>query len=335
MENLAVIGAGSWGTALAGSLARRGRQTRIWAYEPEVAEAINRQRENPVYLPGFSLPETLVASCDPEEVLRGATVVLSVVPSHVARTVWTTMGPHLPAEAVLVSASKGIEEDTALLMHEVLSDTVAGLVPERFACLSGPSFAKEVIQDLPCAVAVAAASDGTARRVQLALAGPSFRVYTTDDVVGTEMGGALKNVVAIAVGASDGLGLGLNARAALITRGLAEITRAAVAAGAQPLTLAGLAGVGDLVLTCTGDLSRNRYVGEELGKGRTLKAILEGMRMVAEGVRTTRSALLMNRRLKVDLPITEQVHAMLYEDRPPAKVTAQLMGRRLRSEREF
>jgi len=334
-EHIAVVGAGSWGTALAGCLARRGLPVRLWAYEPEVAAAINEQHENPVFLSGFRLPESLTATNDGAEALHGATLVLSVVPSHVVRSVWTSLEPHLPADAVLVSASKGIEGGTCQLMNAVLDDVIPDLGAARFACLSGPSFAREVIQDKPCAVVVASADEDTARRVQVCMSGPTFRIYTTDDVVGTEMGGALKNVVAIAVGASDGLELGLNARAALITRGLAEITRVAVAAGANPLTLAGLAGVGDLVLTCTGALSRNRFVGEELGKGRSLGEILEGMRMVAEGVRTTRSAKELNRRLGVEMPITDQVHRMLYEDLPPAEATAGLLSRSLKSEREF
>lgn len=334
-EHVAVIGAGSWGTALAGYLAGTGARVKLWAWEDEVVAAVNQRRENTVFLPGFQLPETLVATNDGAEALDGASIVLSVVPSHVVREVWTTMAAHLADDAILVSASKGIEGTTCLLMNEVLTEVVPGLTAERFACLSGPSFAKEVIAGLPCAVTAAATSADTAARVQVCLSSPVFRVYTSDDVVGTEMGGALKNVAAIAVGASDGLGLGLNARAALITRALAEITRAAVAAGAEPLTLAGLAGVGDLVLTCTGSLSRNRSVGEELGKGRTLDAILDGMRMVAEGVRTTRSAMQLRDKLGVEMPITEQVHAMLYEGRPAAEATEQLMARRLKPEREF
>lgn len=338
-ERIAVIGAGSWGTALAGHAARLGLPVKIWAYEDEVAEAVNQRHENPVFLPGFPLPESLVATRDPAEALAGATLVLSVVPSHVVRTVWKNMASHLPRNALLVSASKGIEEGTCLLMHEVLAEVVPDLNPdlgrERFVCLSGPSFAKEVIQELPTAVVAASGSEAAARRVQVCLSCPTFRVYTTDDVTGTEIGGALKNVVAIAVGASDGLGLGTNARAGLITRGLAEITRIAVAHGAKPLTLSGLAGVGDLVLTCTGSLSRNRSVGEELGKGRRLDEILEGMHMVAEGVRTTRSTLELNERLKVEMPIAEEVYRMLYEDLSPAEATSRLMGRSLKFEREF
>jgi glycerol-3-phosphate dehydrogenase (NAD(P)+) len=334
-QRVAVIGAGSWGTALAAHLATLGRPVRLWAFEPEVAEAVNERHENPLFLAGFRLPPELRATTDGAEALDGATLVLSVMPSHVVRSVWERLGSHLAPDAVLVSASKGIEGGTCLMMHQVLAEVVPGLTPARFACLSGPSFAREVIAGLPCAVVAASEDEATARRVQVRVSGPTFRVYTTDDVVGTEMGGALKNVVAIAVGASDGLGLGLNARAALITRGLAEITRAAVAAGAQPLTLAGLAGMGDLVLTCTGALSRNRHVGEELGKGRRLPDILGGMRMVAEGVRTTRSTMELNARLGVEMPITEQVDGMLYRDLPPAEATAALMGRSLRSEREF
>lgn len=334
-ERIAVIGAGSWGTALAGHAARQGLPVKIWAYEAEVAEAVNQHRENPVFLPGFTLPESLVATLDPAEALADATLVLSVVPSHVVRSVWKNMASHLPENALLVSASKGIEEGTCLLMHEVLAEVVPHLDRERFVCLSGPSFAKEVIQELPTAVVAASESEAAARRVQVCLSCPTFRVYTTDDVTGTEIGGALKNVVAIAVGASDGLGLGTNARAGLITRGLAEITRIAVAHGAKPLTLSGLAGVGDLVLTCTGSLSRNRYVGEELGKGRHLDEILEGMHMVAEGVRTTRSTLELNDRLQVEMPIAEQVYRMLYEDLSPAEATSRLMGRSLKFEREF
>lgn len=334
-SHIAVIGAGSWGTALAGHLAGTGATVKLWAWETEVADAVNREHENTVFLPGFKLPDSLTATTDGAEALAGAPMVLSVVPSHVVREVWSTLGAHLAEGAILISASKGIEGETGLLMNEVLTEVVPGLTESRFACLSGPSFAREVIAGQPCAVAVAASSAETAAAVQVCLSSPVFRVYTTDDVVGTEMGGALKNVAAIAVGASDGLGLGLNARAALITRALAEITRAAVAAGAEPLTLAGLAGVGDLVLTCTGSLSRNRSVGEELGKGRSIDEILGGMRMVAEGVRTTRSAMQLRAKLGVEMPITEQVHAMLYEGRPAAEATEQLMSRRLKPEREF
>lgn len=335
IERIAVIGAGSWGTALAGHLAVLGRRVRLWAHEPEVAAAVNERRENPLFLPGARLPASLSATTDGAEALEDAKLVFSVMPSHVVRAVWERLGAHLPPGALLVSASKGIEGGTCRLMHEVLAEIVPGHTPSRFACLSGPSFAREVIAGQPCAVVAASPADASARRVQACLAGPRFRVYTTDDVVGTEMGGALKNVVAIAVGASDGLGLGLNARAALITRGLAEITRVAVAAGARPLTLAGLAGVGDLVLTCTGALSRNRHVGEELGKGRRLADILAGMRMVAEGVRTTRSAMELSARLGVEMPIAQQVDRMLYHDLAPAEATAALMGRSLRSECEF
>ncbi len=331
---LSVIGAGAWGTALAIHAARIGHDVTLWAYEQEVVASIEQRRTNDAFLPGFTLPPNVRATGDLADAVAASPVVLSVVPSHVVRTIWEQAAPALAPDAIVVSASKGIEEDSVKAMHTVIGEAVPGLGADRFACLSGPSFAKEVAADKPTAIVVAS-TEPTATRVQRLLSGPTFRVYTTHDVVGTEMGGALKNVMAIAVGASDGLGLGANARAGLITRGLAEITRAAVAAGADPLTLAGLAGVGDLVLTCTGDLSRNRGVGKALGEGRTREEIVDGMRMVAEGIKTTRSAHQLGARLGVEMPITAHVHAMLYEGLPAREAVARLMARSLKAENEF
>lgn len=333
-ETIGVLGAGSWGTALARHAGCSGFDVRIWAYEDDVADAINRQRENTTFLPGATLPDTVTATTDFEDAIADASIVLSVVPSHVVRSVWGEAGKFLRDDAVVVSASKGIEQDTMALVHEVIHDVVPGLDPSRLAALSGPSFAREVAEERLTAVAVASSLE-SAERVQRALSSRSLRVYTTEDVVGVEVGGALKNVMAIAVGTCDGLDLGTNARAALITRGLAEMTRVAVAKGGDPLTLAGLAGVGDLVLTCTGALSRNRGVGEALGRGETLDQILGGMRMVAEGVKTTRSARDLGRALGVEMPITEQVYAMLYEGLSPRDATARLMQRDLKAENEF
>jgi len=321
------------GTALAKLLGEAGRRVALWVYEPDLAERINETRVNDVFLPGVPLPATLVATSSLEGALVGASTVLSVTPAQVTRSVWARGARHLAEGAEVVCASKGVEAGTAALMSEVLAEVLPGAAG-RLAFLSGPSFAKEIAAGQPTAVVVAAADAALAARIQQLVSTSSFRAYTTDDVVGVELGGAIKNVIAIGVGVAEGMGLGLNARAALITRGLAEVTRLAVACGANPLTLAGLAGMGDLVLTCTGHLSRNLQVGIRLGRGERLDAILGSGPTVAEGVATSRSAMLLAARKGVVMPITEAVTRLLDGDVAPGDAVKALMARPLRSERE-
>ncbi len=324
---IAVVGAGSWGTALAKTLADKGHRVVLWGRGAEHARAINQAHENQSYLPGAALPESLTATADLEEAVRGKELVVSVVPSHTVRDVIGRAAKWIDQGAIVCSASKGIENQTLATMDEVLNEILVGKLGSRLTFLSGPSFAKEVGQRLPTAVVVASRNREAAQAVQGAFASDRFRVYTSDDVAGVELGGALKNVMAIAAGIADGLGFGHNSRAAVITRGLAEITRLAVRRGANPLTLAGLAGMGDLVLTCTGDLSRNRTVGIELGKGRALAEILGGMKQVAEGVKTTQSAHDLGQRVGVEMPITQMVWSILYQGTPPAEGVVQLFSR--------
>ncbi len=329
--NCAVIGAGAWGTAIAIVLGRRGtHNVRLWAYEREVCESISRRGVNDLFLPDQPIPTCVAATNSLEEALGGAEIVVSVMPSHHCRRVFQQMLPFLRRELMFVSATKGIENETLLRMTQVIAETLAsngGLRP-RLGALSGPSFAREVARGDPTAITIASEDQEVASTVQREFGDPCFRVYTNDDVVAVELGGALKNVVAIAAGVCDGLGLGHNTIAALITRGLAEITRLAVACGARPITMAGLAGVGDLVLTCTGGLSRNRTVGVELGRGRRLDDIIAGMHgMVAEGVLTTNAALGLSRKMGVEMPITEQIYAILHQDKPPRDAIRELMTR--------
>jgi len=323
------------GTALASLVAGTGRSVRIWVYEPELVAQINTEHVNGMFLPDLRLPDTLVATGSLEEALAGAGLVISVTPSQVMRQVWSSGREHLAPDAVVVCASKGVETGTTMLMSEVLEEVLPGRDPGRLAFLSGPSFAKEIVAGQPTAVVVASRDEEVAALVQKTVSTEKFRAYTTDDVVGVELGGALKNVIAIAVGVSEGMGLGLNSRSALITRGLAEISRLAVACGANPLTLAGLAGVGDLVLTCTGHLSRNLQVGIRLGEGETLTEILDSMKMVAEGVETSRSAMELAGRKGVEMPISQVVARLLEGEVRPEEAVAELMSRRLRSEKEF
>ncbi len=331
-QRVAVIGAGSWGTALANLLAKKGIETVLWSHEPDVAAAVEREHRNPRYLSEVALDERLRATADIAEASRGAGVVLSVSPSHVVRAVMSRVAPHLAEDALVVSASKGIEVDTLETMDQVLSGVLPVRVSERAVFLSGPSFALEVARDHPTAVTVASRSEGAARQAQELFQTELFRVYTNPDVPGVELGGALKNVVAIASGVVDGLGFGNNTRAALITRGLAEMARLGVALGADPLTFSGLAGMGDLILTCTGALSRNRSVGVELGKGRALDEVLGGMTMVAEGVRTARSARELAHREGVEMPIVDSVYSVLYEGASPREAVESLMLRAPKAE---
>lgn len=329
MTTVAVLGAGSWGTTLADLLARKGETVRLWAYEPEVVAAINREHRNPVFLPQAALAPELSAFGDPIEAVRGAEVILSVIPSHVVRSVVSRLPGAVEAKTLVVSATKGIEPDSLKLMSQVLNETLRS---PRIAVLSGPSFAEEVCANQPTAVVAAADDPATAEDVQRIFATPRFRVYSNQDVVGVELGGALKNVIAIAAGILEGLGLGNNPRAALITRGLAEMTRLGTAMGADPQTFAGLAGMGDLILTTCGALSRNRALGMALAQGQSLSQYNAAHRSVAEGANTAKAAMKLAARHGVELPITEQVWAVLYENKPPRQAVADLMERTLKPE---
>lgn len=331
-KRVAIVGAGSWGTALALVAARNGHSINLWAREPEVAKSIQEHHRNPYYLAEFELPSAISATTSLDDALAGVDFCLVVVPSHVMREVATKMRPHLGPETLLVTATKGIETGSLMRMSQVLVDVLGTPFEQRIAVLSGPSFAFEVARGDPTAI-VAASSDGeTSERVQQEFSHHVFRIYTNNDVVGVELGGALKNVVAIATGVVRGLGFGANSAAAIITRGLAEITRLALAGGARVQTMAGLAGLGDLVLTCTGELSRNRYVGVELGRGRKLAEILSGMREIAEGVNTTKAAYELGRQMNIEMPITASIHALLYEDKPALEAASELMDRPLKRE---
>ncbi len=330
MKTIAIIGAGSWGTALALVAARAGHTVKLWAHSREVVAALRDNRENTIYLPGFILPENIEPVDELSAALHAAELVVTVVPSHVCRAVYAQLAPHAQPQMIFANAAKGLETATQMRMEEVVR---AVLPAPRYVMLSGPSFAQEVARDEPCAIVAAAREREAAALVQATFAAPRFRVYTNDDVTGVEVGGALKNVMAIATGAVNGLGLGYNSAAALVTRGLAEMTRLAVALGGRPETLAGLAGLGDLVLTCFGQLSRNRRVGFELGRGRTLAEILAETREVAEGVKTAQAAYLLAQRLNVEMPITTGVYQMLYAGKTPRELELELMERPLKAER--
>lgn len=328
---VAVIGAGGWGTALAALLTETGHQVCLWVRSPTLCAQLQETQENRPYLPGVRLPPALTYTTSLAEAVVDAAVIVLAVPSHAMRAVATAFRPHLSPGSLLVSTTKGIEEGTLYTMTAVLRDVLGESWQPFLAVLSGPSFAAEVARGLPTAVTVAA-QEPIAVRLQRLFSSPRFRVYTTTDQVGVQIGGAVKNVIAIAAGVSDGLGYGFSARAALITRGLAEIIRLATRMGAQPQTLSGLSGVGDLVLTCTSNLSRNHRVGLRLGRGEQLSDIVEQMHMVAEGVRTCRSVFALARRLEVDMPIVRQVHALLYEGKPPQQVVAELLMREVKPE---
>ena len=329
-RRVAVIGAGSWGTALALVAARNRHQVTLWAREPEIARGIEVAHRNPFYLSDFELPENIRATTSIGAALAECDFALVVVPSHAMREVVRGMQPHLDPSLVLVSATKGVENSSLMRMDEVIGD-VLGFEP-RFVALSGPSFAREVARGDPTAIVAASRNLEWSEMIQRQLSSNHFRVYTNRDVIGVELGGAVKNVVAIAAGVVRGLGLGTNAVAAIITRGLAEMTRFAVTQGALVETMAGLAGLGDLVLTCTGELSRNRHVGVELGRGRKLADIVGETREVAEGVKTTNAIYEMSRRLGIDMPITASIYALLYEDKPAVEAANELMGRPLKRE---
>ncbi len=330
---VAVLGAGSFGTCLA-LLAARSHDVVLWARDAGMAVQMERERRNPKYLSEFALPDGLRVTDRLEEALPGATIVICAIPSHGVRDVMRRAGPLLAAEALVVSTVKGIEVETSLLMHEVLAAVLPERLQGRVVALSGPSFARDVAAGKPTAVTLACATEGHAIAVQTALSSPLFRCYTHKDLVGVEVGGALKNVVAIAVGMSDGLGTGLSARSALMTRGLHEIARLGIKLGADPLTFLGLSGMGDLILTCTGDLSRNRTVGLELARGRSLQEIVRGMNEVAEGVRTTYAACGLAAKLGMEMPIATGVRAVLEGQMTPEQVGLRLMSRRLKREQD-
>ena len=327
----AVVGAGAWGTALANVLAANGHAVSLWARERDVVEAINDGRENRRFLPGVCLEESIRATGEMPEALGDAELVMYVAPSHALRAVVSGGAPAVRPDAVLVVASKGIERESLAVMSDVVGDT---LPHHAVVALSGPSFAVEVARGQPTAVVAASANEEAAAVVQRALSSDVFRVYTHDDVIGVELGGALKNVMAVATGIAEGVGLGFNSRAALITRGLAEMTRLGTALGASQATFAGLAGLGDLVLTCTGALSRNRALGIEIGKGSTLEQALAGKDTVAEGVLNTISACALAEREGVDMPIVLAVHRILFEAQPPRLAISELMARELRAEQD-
>jgi glycerol-3-phosphate dehydrogenase (NAD(P)+) len=329
---IGVVGAGSWGTALANLLGLKGFKIDLWVFEKEVKEQIEKFAENKIFLPDFPLSSNLRPHNDMARVVSGKELVLIVVPSHVMRETVQKMSAHLAEDTIVVSASKGIENKTHLTMSAVLQEVLPVIPESSFAALSGPSFAREVAQEFPTVVTVASKDEQVARYVQHVFATPYFRVYTSDDVVGVELGGAVKNVIAIAAGIIDGLGLGLNTRAALITRGLVEIRRLGTKLGANPHTFAGLAGVGDLVLTCTGSLSRNHTVGKKIGQGMKLTQILSEMRMVAEGVKTAKSVYNLSNKLGVEMPIAHEVYHILYEDISPIEAARRLMTRDLKKE---
>jgi glycerol-3-phosphate dehydrogenase (NAD(P)+) len=329
MTLVTVLGAGSWGTTLANLLATKGETVRIWAYEPDVVEAINQRHENPAFLAGVLLDPGIRAFSDPREAVSGAPVIVSAPPSHAVRSVVNGLRGEVRAGTLVVSATKGIETDTLAFMSTIFEECL----PEaRFAALSGPSFAVEVCQGQPTLVVAAAKDEATAQDVQRIFATSRFRVYSHDDVLGVELAGALKNVIAIAAGILEGLGMGHNPRAALITRGLAEITRLGVALGASPLTFAGLAGMGDLILTTTGDLSRNRALGVALAQGQSLADYRAAHRSVAEGANTSKAGVALGAKAGVELPITQKVCEVLFSGKPARDGIAELMARELKSE---
>jgi glycerol-3-phosphate dehydrogenase (NAD(P)+) len=333
MKRITIIGAGSWGTALAIMAARAGHEVCLWSRSSEIVLAVNQQQINPVYLPTARIPDSVSATEDVAGALHNASVVVLAAPSHALRDLLNKMSPSLNEDVVLVSAAKGIEIESGKRMSQIVTEVLSPAISSRFVCLSGPSFAKEVVEKHPTAIVAACANLEVARIVQSALSFDNLRIYTNDDVVGTELGGSVKNVMAIATGMASGLGLGANTIAALITRGLAEITRLAVREGAKLETLMGLAGLGDLVLTCTGSLSRNRFVGEELGKGKTVNEITSGMNEVAEGIKTTKAVKLLADRLEIEMPITNEVNAVIYEGKPARAAVTELMTRPLRDEK--
>jgi glycerol-3-phosphate dehydrogenase (NAD(P)+) len=331
-KGIAVIGAGGWGIALAKLLSDKGEPTALWCHNADSCRELEKKRQHSTYLPGVILSPAIEVTSSIEAAIGGKTLIICAVPSHAARQVMASAAPHVSSDSVVLCGTKGLEEESLKTMSEVLADIFGSARQERHAFLSGPTFAMEVARGLPTAITVAAYRDEIAAQIQETLSTPNLRVYSSKDVVGVQMGGVIKNVIAIAAGISDGLGLGQNARAALITRGLAEMTRLAVRMGADPMTLSGLPGLGDLILTCAGDLSRNRQAGIQIAQGKSLEEITQGSRMVAEGIRNTRSVYLLAGRLQVEMPIVEQMYCVLYEGKKPLDAVRNLMERSLKPE---
>lgn len=329
---VAVIGGGAWGTVLANLLGEKGLKVNLWVYEAELCRIIKEKKENTFFLPGKRLSENISPSNSMKETSEGTMVFIVASPSHVLRDIINELNRHIPPEAIIVSVTKGIENDTLKLPSQIFEEILPEGINLRTAYLSGPTFAKEIARRLPAAATIAAVDTEIAEYIQDLFNTSYFRLYTHTDIIGVEIGGALKNVVAIAAGASDGLGFGNSARAALITRGLTEIVRLGVAMGADPVTFTGLSGIGDLVLTCTTDLSRNRTVGFKLGQGIKLNDILKDMKMVAEGIKTTKSVYELGKEYSVELPIINEVYAILYEGKSPKDAVINLMGRSLKKE---
>jgi glycerol-3-phosphate dehydrogenase (NAD(P)+) len=334
ITRIGVIGAGSWGTTLADLLADKGYHVDLWVREEEVYNQIKEDRINKTFLPGIRLGSMFSPVKTLEQALANKDLVVMVVPSHVFREVLLGLKPYLQPDMRLMTATKGIENDSLKIMSQVVEEILPEEYSRPFACLAGPSFAREVMAKQPTAVTISCRDISHAEMLQTIFSTEFFRVYTSDDLVGVQLCGALKNVIAIASGAADGIGFGLNARAALITRGLAEITRLGVAMGANPMTFAGLSGIGDLVLTCTGDLSRNRMVGIKIGQGMRLEEITRDMNMVAEGIKTSISAYQLGKKIRVDMPIINQVYKILYQGKEPRSAVRELMTRELRKEME-
>jgi glycerol-3-phosphate dehydrogenase (NAD(P)+) len=331
---IGVIGAGSWGTTIANLLALKGYDVNLWVYEADLCQRMKENRVNDLYLPGITLSEKIRPTNSMEEAASGMDIIVSATPTQVVRGAISKAATFISDKAIIVSLSKGIEEGTLMLMSDLMKDVLPSRLHRNLCYLSGPSFAKEVAHRMPTAVVIASENRDAARKAQDAFTTSYFRVYTHDDVVGVELGGAVKNVIAIATGISDGLGFGHNTRAALITRGLAEITRLGARMGANPMTFSGLAGLGDLVLTCTGELSRNRTIGFKIGKGMTLDEATEGMRMVAEGIATSRAVYELSRKVGVDMPIVQHVYRILYDGLPAKEAVISLMSRESKKELE-
>jgi glycerol-3-phosphate dehydrogenase (NAD(P)+) len=335
ISKIAVIGGGSWGTTLANLLAEKGYAIDLWVREEEVFTQIKNEHKNRMFLPDFRLSPNLRPVKTYEEAMADKELIVMVVPSHVYREVLGQMKSYFRPGMTLMAATKGIENETLMVMSQVTESILPAEYSEKFAYLAGPSFAKEVSMHSPTAVTIACRDLEHGQKIQRIFSTEFFRTYTSDDVIGLQLCGALKNVIAIAAGAADGLGFGHNARAALITRGLAEITRLGVAMGANPHTFAGLAGMGDLVLTCTGDLSRNRTAGLKIGRGMSVKDITTGTKTVAEGIKTTRSAYALAEKMGIEMPICTQMYQILYEEKPPKEAVRELMSRALKPEFDY
>jgi glycerol-3-phosphate dehydrogenase (NAD(P)+) len=330
--NIGVVGAGSWGTAIANHLGLKGFKVDLWVFEEEVKDQIDKYKENKIFLPGFILSSNILPSNDLRPVVSGKDLIIIVVPSHFMREMAHKISGLISKNTIIASASKGIENKTHLTMSGVLQETLPEIPENRIAVISGPSFAKEVANKVPTLVTVASKDKSVAEFLQHVFSTSYFRAYTTDDLIGVELGGSVKNVIAIAAGIIDGLGFGLNTRAALITRGLTEIKRLGLKLGANPNTFAGLAGIGDLILTCTGDLSRNHTVGKKIGEGKNLNEILSEMRMVAEGVKTAKSIYNLSRKIDVEMPICQETYNILYNNVSPKEAARKLMSRELKQE---